>query len=109
MFVSVVLVLIARRFSIRRRRLAASVAALVHTAFEYNLFYAGSHMCIDATFAMMEIRNVLVMLLQRFRLQYPHTDGTAPRSAAVGASLQGSHVIVFKPAPITLHEPTSGS
>ncbi|AFZ31725.1 Unspecific monooxygenase [Gloeocapsa sp. PCC 7428] len=39
------------------------------TAFEYNPFSAGSRTCIGAAFAMMEIKIVLAMLLQQFRLQ----------------------------------------
>jgi cytochrome P450 len=39
------------------------------TIFEYNPFSAGPRMCIGATFAMMEIRLVLALLLQRFRFQ----------------------------------------
>jgi cytochrome P450 len=38
------------------------------TAYEYFPFGAGSRMCIGATFAMMEIKIVLAMLLQRYRL-----------------------------------------
>lgn len=38
-------------------------------SFEYNPFSAGSRTCIGAAFAMMEIKIVLAMLLQRFRLQ----------------------------------------
>ena len=40
------------------------------TVFEYNPFSAGPRMCIGATFAMLEIRLVLAMLLQRYRLEY---------------------------------------
>ena len=43
------------------------------TIFEYNPFSAGPRMCIGAAFAMMEIKIVLAMLLQRYRLQcIPH-------------------------------------
>lgn len=38
--------------------------------FEYNPFSAGNRLCIGAAFAMMEIKLVLAMLLQRFRLQF---------------------------------------
>ncbi|MBF2013966.1 MAG: cytochrome P450 [Rivularia sp. T60_A2020_040] len=40
------------------------------TMFEYNPFSAGSRICIGAGFAMMEIKIVLAMLLQKYRLQY---------------------------------------
>ena len=40
------------------------------SAYAYNPFSAGPRMCIGATFALLEIRLVLAMLLQRFRLQY---------------------------------------
>lgn len=40
------------------------------TMFEYNPFSAGSRVCIGAAFAMMEIKMVLAMLLQRYRLQF---------------------------------------
>jgi cytochrome P450 len=36
---------------------------------EYSPFGGGSRMCIGASFAMMEIKIVLAMLLQRFRMQ----------------------------------------
>ncbi|MGL5084018.1 MAG: cytochrome P450 [Microcoleaceae cyanobacterium] len=44
------------------------------TSYEYNPFSAGPRVCIGAAFAMMEIKVVLAMLLQRYRLQYiaPH-------------------------------------
>ena len=38
--------------------------------FEYNPFSAGSRICIGAGFAMMEIKIVLSMLLQKYRLEY---------------------------------------
>lgn len=40
------------------------------TAFEYNPFSAGPRLCIGAGFAMMEMKIVLAMLLQRYRLQF---------------------------------------
>lgn len=40
------------------------------TAYEYNPFSAGPRVCIGAGFAMMEIKIVLAMLLQRYRLQF---------------------------------------
>ena len=40
------------------------------TMFEYNPFSAGSRICIGAGFAMMEIKILLSMLLQQYRLQY---------------------------------------
>jgi cytochrome P450 len=51
------------------------------TIFEFNPFSAGPRMCIGATFAMMEIRLVLAMLVQRFRFQL------APRSRIDRAGL----------------------
>ncbi len=40
------------------------------TAYEYNPFSAGPRVCIGAGFAMMEIKIVLAMLLQRYRLEF---------------------------------------
>ncbi|MBE9182644.1 cytochrome P450 [Oculatella sp. LEGE 06141] len=40
------------------------------TAYEYNPFSAGPRLCIGAGFAMMEIKLVLAMLIQRYRLEY---------------------------------------
>ena len=38
--------------------------------YEYNPFSAGPRLCLGAAFAMMEIKIVLAMLLQRFRWEY---------------------------------------
>lgn len=40
------------------------------TAYEYNPFSAGPRICIGAGFAMMEIKIILAMLLQRYRLEF---------------------------------------
>lgn len=40
------------------------------TMFEYNPFSAGSRICIGAGFAMLTIKIVVAMLLQKYRLQY---------------------------------------
>ena len=39
------------------------------SVYEYMPFGAGSHMCLGSTFALMEIKIVLAMILQRFRLE----------------------------------------
>jgi len=39
--------------------------------FEYSPFSVGPRMCIGATFALFEMKIVLAMLLQRFRLELP--------------------------------------
>ena len=40
------------------------------SAYEYNPFSAGPRICIGAGFAMMEIKIILAMLLQRYRLEF---------------------------------------
>jgi len=45
-------------------------ATLERDAFEYNPFGAGPRMCLGAAFAMQEMKIVLAMLLQRYRLQF---------------------------------------
>jgi cytochrome P450 len=57
------------------------------TIYEYNPFSAGPRMCIGATFAMMEIKIILAMLLQRYRFE------SLPATINVGG------LIVFHPAP----------
>ncbi len=41
------------------------------SVYEYNPFSAGPRMCIGASFAMMELKIVLAMLLSKFRLELP--------------------------------------
>lgn len=43
-------------------------------SYEYNPFSAGPRLCIGAGFAMMEIKIVLAMLLQQYRLQFVPTQ-----------------------------------
>lgn len=50
--------------------------------YEYNPFSAGPRMCIGATFAMMEIKIVLSILLQRFRLALA-PDQTIDRTGVI--------------------------
>ncbi|QBD79859.1 cytochrome P450 [Ktedonosporobacter rubrisoli] len=45
-------------------------STLKRTAYEYLPFGAGQHRCIGADFAMQEMKVVLSMILQRFRLEY---------------------------------------
>jgi len=44
--------------------------ALERDTFEYNPFSGGPRMCLGAQFAMLEMKIVLAMLLQRYRLQF---------------------------------------
>jgi cytochrome P450 len=43
---------------------------MIPTSYEYNPFSAGPRICIGAGFAVMEIKIILSMLLQKFRLQF---------------------------------------
>ncbi|MGB3760267.1 MAG: cytochrome P450 [Rivularia sp. (in: cyanobacteria)] len=66
------------------------------TMFEYNPFSAGSRICIGAGFAMMEIKIVLSMLLQKYRLEYI-TEQKIDRSGnIVMAPKNGIKMIVRK-------------
>ncbi|MDF5733735.1 MAG: cytochrome P450 [Rhizonema sp. PD38] len=66
------------------------------TMFEYNPFSAGSRACIGAGFAMMEIKIVLAMLLQRYRLQYLPQKRIDRTGIVVMASKYGMPMIIRK-------------
>jgi cytochrome P450 len=59
------------------------------TIYEYNPFSAGPRLCIGAGFAMMEIKIVLAMLLQRYRLQLIPKAKIDPVGMIVLSSKQG--------------------
>jgi len=60
-------------------------------AYEYNPFSAGPRLCIGAAFAMMEIKIILAMLLQQYRLEFiPQTidrSGVIVMSSKKGLSM----------------------
>jgi cytochrome P450 len=56
--------------------------------FEYNPFSAGPRMCIGATFAMMEIKIVLAMLLQRYGLDLVSGTRVEPN---IGITMRPKH------------------
>jgi cytochrome P450 len=64
------------------------------TVYEYNPFSAGPRMCIGASFAMMEIKIVLAMLLSRFRLALPPGSRVDPRVAITMAPRGGLKMTV---------------
>ena len=64
------------------------------TVFEYTPFSAGSRMCIGATFAMMEMKIVLAILLQRYRLQLVHRAKVDRFGAIVTKPKYGIPVVV---------------
>ncbi|UBF27911.1 cytochrome P450 [Kovacikia minuta CCNUW1] len=66
------------------------------TLYEYNPFSAGPRLCIGAGFAMMEIKIVLAMLLQRYRLQFIPKVKINPVGVIVLASKQGMPMQVHK-------------
>ncbi|MEL7246374.1 MAG: cytochrome P450 [Cyanobacteria bacterium J06573_2] len=66
------------------------------TMFEYNPFSAGSRTCIGAGFAMMEIKIVLSMLLQKYRLEYIPNQTIDRSGLIVMAPKNGLKMIVRK-------------
>ena len=64
------------------------------TIFEYTPFSAGPRMCIGATFAMMEKKIVLAILLQRYRLQLVHRAKVDRFGAIVTKPKYGIPVVV---------------
>lgn len=65
------------------------------SSYEYNPFSAGPRTCIGASFAMMEIKIVLAMLLQRYRLQCPsQLEVNRGRSAIVMGPRDGLPMFV---------------
>ncbi|MEP7287522.1 MAG: cytochrome P450 [Chloroflexota bacterium] len=63
--------------------------------FEYSPFSAGPRMCIGAPFAMMEIKLVLAMLLQRYRLEFIPGTRLDRRARITMAPRQGLPMKVF--------------
>jgi cytochrome P450 len=59
------------------------------STFEYNPFSAGPRMCIGASFAMMEIKIALAMMLQRFAFELPDQSQITPRIAITMAPKNG--------------------
>jgi cytochrome P450 len=64
------------------------------TVYEYNPFSAGPRMCIGASFAMMEIKIILAMLLSRHRLELPPGSRVDPRVAITMAPHGGLRMTV---------------
>jgi cytochrome P450 len=59
------------------------------SVYEYNPFSAGPRMCIGASFATMEIKIVLAMLLSRFELEMAESSRMDPRVAITMAPPKG--------------------
>jgi cytochrome P450 len=66
------------------------------TIYEYNPFSVGPRLCIGAGFAMMEIKIVLAMLLQRYRLQLMPKVKIDPVGMIVLASKYGMPMQIHK-------------
>jgi cytochrome P450 len=66
------------------------------TIYEYNPFSVGPRLCIGAGFAMMEIKIVLAMLLQRYRLQLMPKVKIDPVGMIVLASKHGMPMQIHK-------------
>jgi cytochrome P450 len=64
------------------------------TVYEYNPFSAGPRMCIGASFAIMEIKIALAMLLSRFRLELPEGARVDQRVAITMAPRGGLRMTV---------------
>jgi cytochrome P450 len=64
--------------------------------YEYNPFSAGSRVCIGAGFAMMEIKVILAMLLQRYRLQLIPNARIDQSGVIVMAPKQGMPMQVYR-------------
>jgi cytochrome P450 len=64
--------------------------------YEYNPFSTGPRLCIGAGFAMMEIKLVLAMLLQRNRLQFLPQVRIDRRGVIVMAPRYGLPMMVHK-------------
>jgi cytochrome P450 len=67
------------------------------SVFEYNPFSAGPRMCIGAGFAIQEIKLVLAVLLQRFRLQPIPGLVVTPKESIVLSTAEGMPMIIHEP------------
>jgi cytochrome P450 len=77
-----------------RRFLPSRWSRIKPTTFEYNPFSAGPRMCIGAAFATIEIKIVLAMLLQRFRVELAGGTRIDRRVAITMAPKHGLPMIV---------------
>ncbi len=66
------------------------------TVYEYNPFSAGPRMCIGASFALMEIKVVLAMLLSRYHVELPPNARIDPRVAITMAPSGGLKMTIRK-------------